>query len=153
MSFKYTLAIIKPDILVKQNQKIPKILELIESKFIIHEKKQLNLTIEQAEQFYSDHRGRFFYERLVSFMTRGPIIPLILSDKSITDHDKTSSSIKSWRDFIGPTHRDKAREVDCLRGTFGSSDTRNAFHGSGSEEEAIKEILFFFPNFIKEKKN
>ncbi|KAF2078421.1 hypothetical protein CYY_000288 [Polysphondylium violaceum] len=140
---RYTLAIIKPDILEKQSKSIEKILSTIQEKFIIHEKKQLQLTIEQAEQFYSDHRGKFFYERLVCFMSRGPIIPLVLSEKNVN----SSSSIKPWRDFIGPTHRDKAREINCLRGQFGTSDTKNAFHGSGSEKEAVDEIKFFFPDF------
>eukprot|EP01132_Coremiostelium_polycephalum_P005695 gene5695-7086_t len=144
--FRYTLAIIKPDVLVKQPNNVERILKLIESKFNIHDSKQLTLSIQDAEQFYKDHRGKFFYERLVNFMTRGPIIPLILSEK-----DQNTNSIKSWRDFIGPTHKNKAREIKCLRGEFGSSDTRNAFHGSGSEEEAKSEINFFFPNFIEKQ--
>ncbi|KAM9994192.1 hypothetical protein ACTFIZ_005502 [Dictyostelium cf. discoideum] len=152
--FKYTLAIIKPDILVKQNQNVDKIINKIESKFIIHKRKQIKLSLEEAEQFYKDHRGKFFYERLISFMTRGDIIPLILSDKSLEINSNiNNTSIKPWRDFIGPTHRDKAREqIGCLRGEYGTSDTRNAFHGSGSEEEAIDEINFFFPHFLENNK-
>ncbi|EAL61013.1 hypothetical protein DDB_G0292928 [Dictyostelium discoideum AX4] len=156
--FKYTLAIIKPDILVKQNQNVDKIINKIESKFIIHQRKQIKLSLEEAEQFYKDHRGKFFYERLISFMTRGDIIPLILSDKSLeinnnNNNNNNNTSIKPWRDFIGPTHRDKAREqIGCLRGEYGTSDTRNAFHGSGSEEEAIDEINFFFPHFLENNK-
>ncbi|GAM27277.1 hypothetical protein SAMD00019534_104520, partial [Acytostelium subglobosum LB1] len=142
MASRYTLAIIKPDVLVKQPHNIGTILKRIESKYNIVQRKQLELSLSDAERFYNDHRGKFFFERLVGFMTSGPIIPLVLSEKN-TEVD----SIKSWREFIGPTHAENARKVQCLRGEFGTSDTWNGFHGSGSPDEAIKEISFFFPEF------
>ncbi|KYQ91110.1 hypothetical protein DLAC_08016 [Tieghemostelium lacteum] len=144
MSFRFTLAIIKPDIFVKQPNNVKSIIEKIESRFIIHTSKQINLSIQDAEQFYHDHREKFFYERLISFMTRGPILPMVLEYKN---NDQNNDTIKNWRDFIGPTHREKAKTMNCLRGEYGTSDTRNSFHGSGSEEEAKKEIVFFFPKF------
>ncbi|EFA80138.1 hypothetical protein PPL_06960 [Heterostelium album PN500] len=141
---RYTLAIIKPDILIRQSQCLDSIIQKIETKFNIVNRKQIVLSISEAEQFYNDHRGKFFYERLVGFMSRGPIIPMVLSEKN-----SQVDSIKSWREFIGPTHAENARKLDCLRGEYGFSDTWNGFHGSGSHDEALNEIKFFFPDFDK----
>ncbi|EGG21325.1 hypothetical protein DFA_01206 [Cavenderia fasciculata] len=142
----YTLAIIKPDILIKKKQSVDTILQSIGERFTIHNDiKPINLSVTQAEQFYNDHRGKFFFERLVCFMTRGPIVPLILTEKN---NDK--NTITSWREFIGPTHAENARKIECLRGKYGSSDTWNGFHGSGSNDEATQEINFFFPTFLND---
>jgi nucleoside-diphosphate kinase len=52
---------------------------------------------------------------------------------------------------MGPTHKEKALQANpnCIRALYGYSDTRNAVHGSDSEETALKEIKFFFPDFIQ----
>lgn len=57
------------------------------------------------------------------------------------------SSISQWRDLIGPTHYEKAKDVpESLRAKYGFSDTKNAFHGSDSVESAMREIEHFFPD-------
>lgn len=91
-----------------------------------------------VERFYGEHRGRFFYPRLVHYMGSGPIIAVIL---------KGSGAISAWRELIGPTHLAKARETpNCLRGEFAVSDTKNSFHGSDSPDSAKDEISQFFPD-------
>jgi nucleoside-diphosphate kinase len=69
-----TLALIKPDILplnYKSSTKRDQILSLIkQNRFEVMKSKELTLSKEQAEAFYNEHRGKFFYQRLVSFMTR-----------------------------------------------------------------------------------
>lgn len=94
-----------------------------------------NLTLDQAESFYGAHRGRFFYQRLIVMMSNGPVDAFVLQGQD---------AVAKWRHLLGPTHRDAAREKKgCLRGKYGDSDTRNAFHGSGSVEEALEEETFF----------
>jgi len=97
-------------------------------------------SIDEAETFYGEHRGRFFYPRLVAFMTSGPLIALVL---------EREDAISTWRKLMGPTHclRAKSEAPNSIRGRFASSDTRNVTHGSDSEENARKEIEFFFPGF------
>lgn len=91
-----------------------------------------------VERFYGEHKGRFFYPRLVHYMGSGPIIAVVL---------KGPSAISSWRELIGPTHKSKAIQTQgCLRGEFAISDTKNSFHGSDSVPNAKDEILQFFPD-------
>lgn len=76
-------------------------------------------------------------------MSSGPITAIVIYGPN---------AISEWRNIIGPTHIAKAREnPDCLRSKYGFSDTKNAFHGSDSRENAVKEIKHFFPNFDFEK--
>lgn len=77
-------------------------------------------------------------------MSNGPVTAIVIEGPS---------AVSTWRDIIGPTHIDKAREKEeCLRARFGFSDTKNSFHGSDSVENAEKEIAHFFPNFdLKDK--
>ena len=90
-----------------------------------------------VERFYGEHFGRFFYPRLVHYMGSGPISAVIL---------KGPNAIAAWRELIGPTHVQKAREAkDSLRGRFAISDTKNSFHGSDSVTSAEQEALQFFP--------
>ncbi|KXJ27753.1 Nucleoside diphosphate kinase 6 [Exaiptasia diaphana] len=108
--------------------------------FVIAKSKQLHWTKDEAERFYAEHKGRFFYNRLVGFMSSGPMMAMVLSGES---------AITRWRQLIGPTHSYRARDVapHSIRALYGISDTRNVTHGSDSEETARKEIKFFFPEF------
>lgn len=94
----------------------------------------VQLSQEEVEEFYAAHRGRFFFPRLVLFMLQGPVLPLLLHGPH---------AVPVWRRLIGPAHRHQNRILPCLRGRWAVSDTRNAFHGSGSEAEAEQEIAFF----------
>ena len=78
----------------------------------------------EAEQFYSDHKEKFFYNRLLTFMSSGPSDVHILAEYN---------AIFKWRQLLGPTKVYQAQFTDpnSIRGMFGLSDTRNAAHGSG----------------------
>ena len=69
--------------------------------------------------------GKFFYDRLVSYMCSGPISPMILAHPD---------AIQRWRSLMGPTksHVARATAPHTIRGMFGLSDTRNSIHGSGN---------------------
>ena len=96
--------------------------------------RQVQLSLRDAERFYGAHRGKFFFQRLVLYM-QDPVHAFVLEGPN---------AVSVWRELIGPTHRRANVELpDTLRGQFAQSDTRNAFHGSGSSEEAADEILFF----------
>lgn len=135
-----TLAILKPHI-IKHPPALSSIRNLIlTSNFKIVRSKRRALTKDDAEHFYSEHKQKFFYNRLVTFMTSGQ------SDLYILAKD---NAIKEWRKLMGPTKVYKAQfeEPNSIRGTFGLSDTRNATHGSDSVESACREMGIFFPEF------
>jgi len=132
---------------LRKKTPLSQIIEDIENnKFKILKRTRKELTVEEAERFYSDHLGKFFYPRLISFMTGGPLEVLVL---------KRDDAISEWRKLIGPTHAEKARTLfpQSIRARFGYSDTRNSTHGSDSEETAKREINFFFPEFDYDKSN
>ncbi|XP_034934330.1 nucleoside diphosphate kinase 6 isoform X2 [Chelonus insularis] len=102
------------------------------------------ITPAEASLFYEDHRKKFFYNRLVTFMCSGP------SDIHILARDNV---ISKWRELMGPTKVYEAQYThpETIRGKYGLSDTRNATHGSDSPESVKREIKIFFPNFnVKE---
>ncbi|XP_055886293.1 nucleoside diphosphate kinase 6-like isoform X2 [Biomphalaria glabrata] len=139
-TLQLTLALIKPDIVAH-----PHILNnvtrmILENGFYVIESKRLILTTSQAEQFYAEHKGKFFQNRLVSFMSSGPLWTYILCG---------DNAISRWRKLMGPTKVLKTvyDEPLSIRGLYGLTDTRNCTHGSDSEENAEREIQFFFPEF------
>ncbi|EDO30526.1 predicted protein [Nematostella vectensis] len=135
-----TLAILKPDLMLHpvRTQAVKNI--LVDNQFMIVRSRVLKWSREDAECFYTEHKGRFFYNRLVGFMSSGPMTAMILGRENAITH---------WRKLMGPTHAYKARSIapKSIRALYGISDTRNATHGSDSDESARKEIEFFFPEF------
>ncbi len=135
-----TLAIVKPDIIAQPHtaEHIRNI--VLGHNFLYVKSERMQLTRERAGQFYAEHQGRFFYNRLVSYMTSGPLTAHILAR-----HD----AITTWRKLMGPTKVFKTihQEPESIRGQFGLTDTRNSTHGSDSQKSAEKEIKFFFPGF------
>lgn len=130
-----TLAIIKPDAVAAGNS--GKIIDKIEqSGFKIVGMKKIDLTKELAEDFYSVHKEKPFFSDLVQFMISGPIVVLVLEKEN---------GIQSWRDLIGATEP-QAAEEGTLRKTFGTDITKNAVHGSASEDDANAEIAKMFPD-------
>lgn len=128
-----TLAIIKPDAVKAKNT--GKIIDRIEQEgFSIIGLAKLQLDKEQAESFYAVHKGRGFFNELVSFMTSGPIVVLALEKEN---------AVKAWRDLMGATDPLKA-EPGTLRKLFGTNVGENATHGSDSLENAAIELDFFF---------
>ncbi|KAK3608595.1 hypothetical protein CHS0354_042587 [Potamilus streckersoni] len=135
-----TLAILKPDIVAQ-----PHIVRQIKNVILRHgfyfvRSKLLTLTRAKAEEFYKEHDGKFFHNRLVSFMSSGPISVHILAREN---------AIAEWRKLMGPTKvlRTIYENPECIRGQFGLTDTRNSTHGSDSPEKAKCEINFFFSEF------
>lgn len=141
-----TLAILKPD-LVQHPPNLRKVRKLIiDNGFLVVRSKIIHLPVSKAEQFYQEHEGKFFYNRLVTYMSSGKSQPLILFRQDAIQH---------WRNVMGPTKVFSTRfsHPDCIRGQFGLTDTRNSSHGSDSDETAAKEIKFFFPEFDLEAWN
>jgi len=100
----------------------------------------MTLSKKRAGDFYEEHKGKFFYNRLVTYMSSGPMQALILAKEG---------AIADWRTLMGPTKVFKTR-FDAplsIRGRFGLTDTRNCSHGSDSPQTAAREINFFFPEF------
>lgn len=128
-----TLAIIKPDAVAAG--KAGKVFAHLEAcGFKIRGTRMLQLTWQQAEAFYAVHRERPFYESLVTFMTSGSAIPLVL---------EAPNAVPKLREVIGATDPAEAAE-GTVRKLFAESKERNAIHASDSPENALREIAFFF---------
>ena len=129
----HTLAIIKPDSVSKSNT--GKIIDrILNGGFQILAMQQVMLTRERAEAFYSVHRERPFFNNLVEFMTSGSCVPMAL---------KKEGAVTSFRKLIGATNPEEADE-GTIRRDFAENIQNNAVHGSDSDENAVKEIAFFF---------
>lgn len=96
--------------------------------------KLMHLSRTQAEGFYAVHRERPFFNDLVTFMTEGPVVAMILQKEQ---------AIKGWRDLMGATNPEQAAE-GTLRKRFATNIERNAVHGSDAEETAAFETRYFF---------
>ncbi len=128
-----TLAIIKPDAFGAG--KAGKIIAHLEGQgFAVRAARVMRLTPAQAEEFYAVHRERPFYRSLVTFMTSGPCMPLVL---------EKASAVTAYRDAIGATDPAEAK-AGTVRKLFAESKERNAVHGSDSDENAEREARFFF---------
>jgi nucleoside-diphosphate kinase len=88
----------------------------------------------EAEEFYSIHSEKPFFEDLINFITRGPIIAAVLEKEN---------AVEDFRKLIGPTNPEQAEE-GTIRKTFARSMGENAVHGSDSDENAGIEISFHF---------
>ena len=129
----HTLAIIKPD--ATAAGKAGKILAHLEaSGFTLTAARMTHLSRPAAEAFYAVHRERPFYGSLVDFMTSGPCIPLVL---------EAEGAVPKLRETIGATDPAEAAE-GTVRRLFAESKERNAIHASDSDENARREISFFF---------
>lgn len=128
-----TLTIIKPGAVA--NEYIGPILSIIHDHgFHIAAMKMLMLTRQMAEQFYYMHKGKPFYENLINFMTSGPVVVAILEKEN---------AVEEYRKLIGDTDPAKAAP-GTIRKMFAESITKNAVHGSDSDESAERECDFFF---------
>lgn len=130
-----TLSIIKPDA-VKKNV-IGKIIDRFESNGLkIAAMRKLVLSEKNAQDFYAIHKERPFFRDLVSFMTSGPVVVMVLEGEN---------AVKKNRDLMGETDPKKAAK-GTIRADFAESIDANAVHGSDSLENAKNEIAFFFSN-------
>ena len=128
-----TFSIIKPDAIKAKNH--GKILDFLENKgFKIVAQKKLKLSKAQAEAFYDIHKDRPFFKDLIDFMISGEIVAQVL---------EAEDSVHQYRKVMGDTNPENA-ENDTLRKLYGTNIQCNAVHGSDSNENAEKEISFFF---------
>ena len=128
-----TFAIIKPDAVIKGNT--GKIYDrIISAGFNILGAKLIKMSLLQAQEFYGIHKGRPFYEELTEFMSSGQSMVLAL---------EKDNAVTVWRETIGATNPEEAVE-GTIRFDFATSIGENAVHGSDSDENAKKEIGFFF---------
>ena len=124
---------IKPDAVEAGNAgAITKMIE--EAGFRIVAMKLTQLTEERAGQFYAVHSERPFYNDLCTYMSSGPIIPMIL---------EKDNAVEDFRTLIGATNPQEAAE-GTIRKLFAESISANAIHGSDSDENAFIEGSFFF---------
>ncbi len=133
-----TLSIIKPDAV--RDRHVGLIIDRFEKNGLtIAAIKKVQLTKDQAGEFYAVHKGKPFYEDLTTFMASGPVIVMVL------DGD---NAVQKNRDIMGATNYKNAAD-GTIRKDFAKSMTENAVHGSDSLESAASEIKFFFqPNEI-----
>ena len=128
-----TLAIIKPDAV--QNGNTGKIYDrIISAGFNILGAKLIKMSLLQAQGFYGIHKDKPFYEELTEFMSSGQSMVLAL---------EKDDAVTAWRETIGATNPEEAAE-GTIRLDFATSIGENAVHGSDSDENAKKEIGFFF---------
>jgi nucleoside-diphosphate kinase len=136
MALQRTLSLIKPDAVEKH--KVGAIIERLEAEgFKIVAMKRLHLTLAEARGFYAVHRERPFFKDLTAFMSRGPIVAIVL---------EREGAIQKYRDVIGATDPAKAAE-GTLRKLFGTDVGENALHGSDSPETAQTEVSYFFAGY------
>ena len=128
-----TFAIIKPDAI--KNRHTGKIYDhILSTGFEILGSKLVKMTRSQAEGFYEIHRDKPFFEELTTFMS---------SDKCMVLALKKENAVQDWRDTIGATNPEES-EDGTIRKIYATSLAENAVHGSDSDENAKKEIAFFF---------
>ena len=133
MTGNRTFSMIKPDA-VKNNSIGAILAQINASGFKIIAMKYTKLTNEKAGEFYAIHKERPFYGELVSFMSSGPIVALVL---------EKDNAVEDFRTLIGSTDPSKA-DVGTVRKLYGTNVGENAVHGSDSDENATIEANFFF---------
>ena len=128
-----TFSIIKPDA-TKRNitGSINKIIE--ENNLRIVAQKRIHLSNKQAENFYDIHKEKPFFKDLIKYMTSEPVIVQVIEGEN---------AITKYREVMGATNPDNAKE-GTIRKIHALNVQENSVHGSDSEENAVKEIDFFF---------
>jgi len=99
--------------------------------------KQMTITRELAERHYAEHEGKPFFEELVSFITSGPLVAMVLEG---------DSAVEAARQVIGATNPIEA-SPGSIRGDYATDLGQNMVHGSDSHESAARESALFFPEF------
>jgi nucleoside-diphosphate kinase len=128
-----TLSIIKPDAVAKNV--IGEVIARFEQAGLkIAAAKMVQLSREQAEGFYAEHKERPFFSALVEFMTSGPVVVQVLEGKN---------AIAKNRELMGATNPQEA-EAGTIRADFAQSIDANAVHGSDSSTSAEREVAYFF---------
>lgn len=128
-----TYVMIKPDGV--QRSLIAEVISFFERKGLkIVGLKMLQIPRELAEEHYEEHKDKPFFNDLVSYITSGPVVAMVLEGKN---------SIAVARELMGATNPQKAAP-GTIRGSFGMDIGRNVVHGSDSPDSANREIGLFF---------
>ena len=134
-SIEQTLSIIKPDAVERNlTEDIKK--NFLENNLKIIKSKKIQITKDEAAEFYKVHQTKPFYDRLCNYLSSGPIVVLVL---------ESEDAIEKYRKLMGATDPKNAKE-GTIRKKFGISIDKNSVHGSDSSDNAKKEIDFFFKN-------
>lgn len=134
MAIERTLSIIKPDAVAKNV--IGKIYQRFEDAGLkIVAAKFVQLSAQEAGQFYAVHKDRPFFADLVEFMISGPVMIQVLEGEG---------AIAKNRELMGATDPKKAA-AGTIRADFADSISANAVHGSDGPDTAAVEVAFFFP--------
>ncbi len=133
MSLERTYAMVKPDG-VKRGL-VGEVVSRLEQKgFQIVGMKLMQIPRETAEKHYGEHQGKPFFEGLVSFITSGPVVAMVVEGEN---------AILEWRKMMGATNP-KDAALGTIRGDFASTIDENVAHGSDAPETAEREIGIFF---------
>jgi nucleoside-diphosphate kinase len=137
MAIEQTLSIIKPDAVAKNI--IGKIYSRFESAGLqIVASRMIQMSREQAGDFYAVHKERPFYNDLIDFMTSGPVMVQVLEGEN---------AITQNREIMGATNPQEAAP-GTIRADFAKTVDENAVHGSDGPDTAKVEINFFFPEGV-----
>ena len=133
MAIERTYSMIKPDGV--ENRHVGEIISRIERAGLTLEKMELTMvTPEQAAENYKEHKGKPFYDGLISYITSGPVVKMVVAGEG---------AVAVMRKLMGATNCAQAAP-GTIRGDFGLTVDRNVIHGSDSVESAEREIGVFF---------
>ena len=133
MKTNRTFTMLKPDS-IEDGYMLPILNKISESGFKIIALKYKKMNREEAQEFYSIHSEKPFFNDLINFITRGPIVAAVL---------EKDNAVEDFRKLIGSTDPNEA-EDGTIRKSFARSKGENAGHGSDSDENANIEISFHF---------
>ncbi|MDZ7800930.1 MAG: nucleoside-diphosphate kinase [Trueperaceae bacterium] len=134
MSTERTFAMVKPDGV--QRRLVGELISRIEAKgYDIVAMKTMTIPRELAERHYGEHADKPFFANLVSFITSGPVVAMVVEGEN---------AIQGWRTMMGATNPADAA-AGTVRGDFATSIDENVAHGSDAPETATREIGLFFP--------
>jgi nucleoside-diphosphate kinase len=133
MSIERTFAMVKPDGV--RRGLVGDVVKRLEARgFRIVGMKLLHISRELAERHYGEHAGKPFYEGLVSFITSGPVVAMVIEGEN---------AILEWRKMMGATNP-KDAAPGTLRGDYALVIDENVVHGSDAPATAEREIGIFF---------
>jgi len=133
MATERTFAMVKPDG-VRRNLAGTVIKRIEDKGYRIVGLKQMQITRELAERHYGEHKGKPFFDGLVSFITSGPVVAMVLEGEN---------AILGWRAMMGATNP-KDAAPGTIRGDYATTIDENVAHGSDAPATAEREIGIFF---------
>ncbi len=135
-----TFAMVKPDGV--QRGLVGKIVQRFEERGLkICAMKMMHIPRELAERHYEEHKDKGFYEPLLSYITSGPVVCIVLEGEN---------AVAGVRSMMGKTNPMDATP-GTIRGDFAQVTGRNIVHGSDSPESAKREIKLFFNDYEIQK--